>query len=100
LVFDLKLFKTSNINHAKYCQERFSFALPSDLWQKRVTKFDSKFTDFYVKVSLSFFSFFVCLFCCILCLLYFMLLYHALAVLYKDMTLGNPAVKKKLFKSA
>jgi len=50
LIFDIKLFKTSNINHAKYCQERFSFALPSDLWQKRVTKFDSKFTDFYVEV--------------------------------------------------
>jgi len=67
LIFDIKLFKTSNINHAKYCQERFSFALPSDLWQKRVTKFDSKFTDFYVKVSLSFFLF------CLLVLLYIML---------------------------
>jgi len=28
----------------------FSFDMPSDLWHKRVTKFESKFTDFYVKV--------------------------------------------------
>jgi len=28
----------------------FSSDKPSDLWQKRVTKFENKFTDFYVKV--------------------------------------------------
>jgi len=37
-----------------------------------VTKFESKFTDFYAKVLLSF-SLFVCLFCAILCFLYFVL---------------------------
>ena len=52
----------------------FTFDMPSDLWLKWVTKFESKFTDFYVKVFLSFFPFFVCLFCAILCLLYFKLL--------------------------
>jgi len=46
----MKLFKTSNINVVKYCQECFSFDMPSDLWQKRVTKFEIKLTDFYVKV--------------------------------------------------
>ena len=72
----MKLFKANrvNIDHVKYCQECFSFEMPSDLWRKRVTKFDSKFPDFYVKVQLSFFSFFVCSFCCILCLLCFVLL--------------------------
>jgi len=48
--FVMKLFKTSNINHVKYCQECFSFDMPSDLWRKRVTKFESKFIAFYVKV--------------------------------------------------
>ena len=70
--------KTSNTNLVKYCRECFfSFDMPSDLWRKRATKFESKFTDFYTKVQLSFFSFLfqvVCLFCCILCLLYIMLL--------------------------
>ena len=50
--------------------ECFSLDMPSDLWRKRVTKFESKFTDSYDKVWL----FFVYFFCCILCLLYFMLL--------------------------
>ena len=48
--FVMKLFKTSNINHVKYCKECFSFDMPSDLWRKRVTKFESKFIAFYVKV--------------------------------------------------
>jgi len=52
-------------SHVKHCQERFSFDMPSDLWRSRVTKFKSKFTDFYVKVLLSFF--------CLLVLLYIML---------------------------
>jgi len=46
----MKLFKTSNINLVKHCQECFSFDMPGDLWRKRVTKFESNFTDFYVKV--------------------------------------------------
>jgi len=46
----MKLFKTCNVNLVKYCQECFSFEMPSDLWRKRVTKFESKFTDFCVKV--------------------------------------------------
>jgi len=44
--FLMKLFKTSNINRVKYCLECVSFDMPSDMWRKRVTKFDSKFTDF------------------------------------------------------
>ena len=46
----MKLFKTSKPNNVKYCQERFSFDTPSDLWRERATKLESKFTDFYVKV--------------------------------------------------
>jgi len=46
----MKLFKTSNINNVKYCQEGFSFDMPNDLWRKRVTNFESKFTAFYLKV--------------------------------------------------
>jgi len=46
----MKIFKTRNINLVKYCQECFSFDVPSNLWQKHVTKSESKFTDFYVKV--------------------------------------------------
>jgi len=36
-------------NIVKKC---FSLDMPSDLWRKRVTKFESKFIDFYVKVML------------------------------------------------
>jgi len=48
--FFMKLFKTSNINNVRYCRECFSFDMPSDLWRKRVTNFESKFTAFYLKV--------------------------------------------------
>jgi len=48
--FLMKLFKTSNANNVKYCQECFSFDMPSGLWRKRVTNFESKFTAFYLKV--------------------------------------------------
>ena len=48
--------------------------MPSDLWRKRATKLESKFTDFCVKVWLSFFLF------CLLVLLYVMLaIIHATA---------------------
>ena len=47
--FFMKLFKTSNINNVKYCQECCSFDMRSDLWRKRVTDFESKFTAFYLK---------------------------------------------------
>jgi len=30
----MKLFKTRIIYHVKYCQECFSFDMPSDLWRK------------------------------------------------------------------
>jgi len=43
-------FLKYNINNVKYCQECFSFDMPSDLWGKRVTNFKSKFTAFYLKV--------------------------------------------------
>ena len=31
-----KLFRTSNSNHVRFCQECFSFDMPGDLWRKRV----------------------------------------------------------------
>jgi len=40
----------SNINNVKYCQECFSFDMPSDLSRKRVANFECKFTAFYLKV--------------------------------------------------
>ena len=39
----MKLFSTKNIEIVKYCQEYFGFALPSVLWAKRVSKFESGF---------------------------------------------------------
>ena len=36
--FFMKLFKTSNINTVKYCQEFFGFDLPSVLWANRMQK--------------------------------------------------------------
>jgi len=44
------LFKTGNVNLVEYCQECFSVGMPSDLWRKRVTKFESKFTSLYLNV--------------------------------------------------
>ena len=38
-----KLFKTSNINVVKCCQDHFGFDLPSVSWSKRVKKFGAKF---------------------------------------------------------
>jgi len=35
--FFMKLCKTSYISNVKYCQDCFSFDMPSDLWRKRVT---------------------------------------------------------------
>ena len=42
-VYSTKLFTTKNIEIVKYCQEYFGFALPSVLWGKRVSKFESGF---------------------------------------------------------
>jgi len=41
----MKLFKTSNIDAVKCCQEYFNFDLPSVLWTifKRMLKFEVKF---------------------------------------------------------
>jgi len=39
----MKLFSTKNIEIVKYSQEYFGFALPSVLWVKRVSKFESSF---------------------------------------------------------
>jgi len=44
----MKLFKTNNIDHVKYRQHRFSFDMPSDLWQKRVKAFQSKFSEMHI----------------------------------------------------
>ena len=42
----MKLFTTKNIAIVKYCPEYFGFALPSVLWAKRVSKFESSFKCF------------------------------------------------------
>jgi len=39
----MKLFRTTNIDVAKCCQEHFGFELPSVIWSKRVKKFEAKF---------------------------------------------------------
>ena len=39
----MKLFKTSNIDVVKCCQDHFGFDLPSVIWSKRVKKFEAKF---------------------------------------------------------
>ena len=39
--FFMKLFTTKNIELLKYCQEYFGFAIPSVLWAKRGSKFES-----------------------------------------------------------
>jgi len=39
----MKLFKTSNIDVVKCCQDRFGFDLFSVNWSKRVKKFEAKF---------------------------------------------------------
>ena len=43
----MKLFKTNNIDHVKYCQHCFSFDMPSKLWQKRVEAFEGRFSEMY-----------------------------------------------------
>jgi len=42
----MKLFKTSNIETAKNCQEFLGFEVPSVLRAKREVKFESKFVEF------------------------------------------------------
>ena len=44
--FFIKLFATSAIEIVKYCQEYFGFSLPSVLWTRRVSKFESSFVMF------------------------------------------------------
>jgi len=44
--FFMKLFKTSDMHIVKYCQQCFSFDMPSDLWEKRVSTFERKFSKF------------------------------------------------------
>jgi len=41
--FFMKLFRTYSIDIVKQSQYHFGFPLPSDLWAKRVQKFDAKF---------------------------------------------------------
>jgi len=38
----MKLFRTSNIDVVKCCQEHFGFKCPSVIWSKRVKKFEAK----------------------------------------------------------
>lgn len=42
LVF-MKLFRTSSIEIKNKCQEYFNFEMLSELWQKRVNRFENKF---------------------------------------------------------
>ena len=44
----MKLFKTNNIDHVKYCRHCFSFDMPSKLWQKRVEAFEGRFSEVYL----------------------------------------------------
>jgi len=46
--FFMKLFKTNNIDHVKYCQHCFSFDMLSKLWQKRVVAFEGRFSEVYL----------------------------------------------------
>ena len=48
----MKLFTTKNIEIAKYCPEYFRFALPSVLWAKRVSKFESSFKCFFCLICI------------------------------------------------
>ena len=41
--FFMKLFRTNSTDIVKQCQYHFGFPLPSDLWAKRVQKFDANF---------------------------------------------------------
>ena len=43
--FFMKLFKTDSIEIVKQSQEYFAFEIPSALWTKRVSKFESKLTN-------------------------------------------------------
>jgi len=38
-----KLFRTNNIGVVKSCQSYFGLCLPSELWVKRVKRFDAKY---------------------------------------------------------
>ena len=42
----MKLFKTSNIDVVKCCQDHFGFDLPNVSWSKRVKKFEAKFQGY------------------------------------------------------
>ena len=42
----IKLFKASDMHIVKYCQQCFSFDMPSDLWEKRARTFERKFSEF------------------------------------------------------
>ena len=42
----MKLFKSSNIETVKSCQEFLGSEVPSVVWAKRVDKFESKLTEF------------------------------------------------------
>ena len=44
--FFMKLFSTNIIETVRYCQEYFGFSLPSELWAKRVSKFEASFERF------------------------------------------------------
>ena len=66
--FFMKLFTTKNIEIVKYCQEYFGFALPSVLWAKRVSKFESSFKCFDWSIIVLFWLYSYCLLLYHICL--------------------------------
>jgi len=55
-LFFMKLFKTNNIDIVKTCQDYFNLEMPSTLWTKRSTSFDSCQTVFFVKSHYALFN--------------------------------------------
>jgi len=43
--FFMKLFKTSNIDVVKICQQYFNYEMPSTLWTKRCASFDNSSSE-------------------------------------------------------
>ena len=49
--FFVTLFKSNSMEIITYCQQQFSFDLPSVLWAKRVSAFNLKFVKFDNKLT-------------------------------------------------
>jgi len=49
----MKLFKTSNLDIMRYCQEQFCFELPSVILARHRTKFEAKFYVTLCQINIS-----------------------------------------------